>query len=67
MADVSGLNHYMVGVTFKFSDEELERAEQILIELQNRGPQKGKAFQALERALDEIENERTKRRQAVRS
>lgn len=62
--EVGKVNHYMVGVTFGFSDEELEAAEQVLIERQNAGPQKGKAFQALERALDEIESARTKRRQA---
>lgn len=59
---VGKLNHYMVGVVFDFSDEELDAAEQILIDRQNAGPQKGKAFQALERALDEIEAEREKRR-----
>ncbi len=64
---VGKLNHYMVGVVFSFSDAELEAAEQVLIDRQNAGPQKGKAFQALERALDEIESARTKRRQAAAS
>jgi flavin-binding protein dodecin len=57
-AQVGKLNHYMVGVTFNFKREELEAAEQLLIDRQNAGPQKGKAFQALERALDEVENAR---------
>lgn len=61
--EVGKVNHYMVGVVGGFSDEELEAAEQILIDRQNAGPQKGKAFAALERALDEIESARVKRRQ----
>lgn len=55
---VGKVNHYMVGVTFNFTPEDLDRAEQILIDKQNAGPQKGAAFQALERALDEIEHAR---------
>jgi hypothetical protein len=57
-AEVGRINHYMVGVTYDFSPEELEAAEQVLIDRQNAGQQKGKAFQALERALNEIENVR---------
>jgi hypothetical protein len=56
--EVGKINHYMVGVTCGFDREELEAAEQVLIDRQNAGPQKGKAFQALERALDEIEHAR---------
>lgn len=56
--EVGKINHYMVGVTAGFSPEELEAAEQVLIDRQNAGPQKGKAFQALERALDEIKHAR---------
>lgn len=56
--EVGKLNHYMVGVTCGFDREELEAAEQVLIDRQNAGPQKGKAFQALERALEEIEHAR---------
>ena len=48
----------MVGVTFSYSPDELDAAEQLLIDRQNAGPQKGAAFQALERALDQIEHER---------
>jgi hypothetical protein len=58
---VGKVNHYMVGVTFNFTPDDLDAAEQLLIERQNAGPQKGAAFQALERALDEIENERVKK------
>lgn len=61
--EVGKVDHYMVGIAYPFSDEELEAAEQILIDRQNGGPQKGKVFAALERALDAIESERTKRRQ----
>lgn len=56
--EVGKANHYMVEVTVEFNREELEAAEQLLIDRQNAGPQKGKAFQALERALDEIEHAR---------
>lgn len=56
--EVGKANHYMVGVTIEFNREELEAAEQILIDRQNAGPQKGKSFQALEHALDAIEHER---------
>jgi hypothetical protein len=56
--EVGKINHYMVGVTCGFDREELEAAEQVLIDRQNAGPQKGKAFQALERALEEIEHAR---------
>jgi hypothetical protein len=58
---VGKVNHYMVGVTFNFTPDDLDAAEQLLIDRQNAGPQKGAAFQALERALDEIENERLKK------
>ncbi len=55
---VGKVNHYMVGVTFNFTPDDLDAAEQLLIDRQNAGAQKGAAFQALERALDEIENQR---------
>lgn len=61
---VGRVDHYMVGVIYTFSDEELDAAEQKLINKQNTGPQKGKAFQALERALNLIENTRVRRRRA---
>lgn len=52
---VARANHYMVGIVAKGSVEELEAAEQILINIQNMGPRKGAAFERLERALDLIE------------
>ena len=55
---VGKVNHYMVGVTFNFTPDDLDAAEQLLIDKQNAGPQKGASFQALERALDAIEHER---------
>lgn len=63
---VGRVNHYMVGVVGHYTDEELDRAEQILINKQNLGPQKGARYMTLERALDCIEAERTKRRQAAK-
>jgi anti-sigma factor RsiW len=63
--EVGKADHYMVGIVYDFRIEELEAAEQVLIDWQNAGPQKGKAFQALERALDQIDSARTKLRQSI--
>jgi hypothetical protein len=59
---VARLDHYMVGVVAPYTDEELDAAEQVLIEKQNAGPQRGARYNVLERALDLIEDSRAKRR-----
>jgi len=50
------VNHYLVGVVGTLTREELEQAKQILISEQNAGPQKGKVYLDLDRALDMIED-----------
>lgn len=59
---VARVNHYLVGVVGAYSEEELDRAEQILINKQTAGPQKGKAYTTLELALDLVEQARRERR-----
>lgn len=63
---VARINHYLVGVIVTqgpITTPELEAAEQLLIDKQNAGPQKGQRYVVLDRALDLIEHElRTVRR-----
>ena len=62
---VAKVNHYMVGVIGDFTDDELDDAEQLLIARQNKlRVQKGSTFNRYERALDDIEHTRVRRRHA---
>lgn len=59
---VARVNHYMVGIIEDYLDDELDRAEQILINKQNAGPQKGARYAVFERALDLVGAARKTRR-----
>lgn len=64
---VAKANHYMVGVTADYSSDELDAAEQILIDAQNAIPsQKGKLYSTLELALDLIDDIKTQMRDDIR-
>lgn len=69
---VSRANHYMVGITFQHSQEELDVAEQILIDSQNginplAGAQERNQWEVLERALDLVVLLRTEHNQGGRT
>jgi len=58
---IARVNHYLVGLaSTTFDLDDLDAAEQILIEVQNAGPQKGRRYDVLDRALDLLDVERTK-------
>ncbi len=52
---VARVNHHLVGVVGSYTDEDLDAAEQILIDKQNSGPQSGACFKTLDLALDMVE------------
>lgn len=58
---VARVNHYMVGIVEKFTDEELDAAEQVLIDRQNVCTA-GKRHKTLGLALDLVGNARLIRR-----
>lgn len=60
---IAKVNHYMVGLVHTYDIDDLDAAEQILIDRQNAGPQKGAQYKLLDRALDVLDAERTKYRQ----
>ncbi len=60
---VARVNHYMVGVVVEYDEDDLNAAEQHLINRQNAvGTQKGAEYRRLDLALDLVEQARTRLR-----
>lgn len=59
---VAGVNHYAVGIVASFTDDDLDVAEQLLINKQNKLIDGDPQYNVLDLALDLIENARKTRR-----
>lgn len=62
---IAKVNHYMVGIVAPVTDEEVDKAEQLLITRQNDTPERSRKYRVLNLALDLIQAEQRRRLEAA--